>query len=66
MALAATGALLAAFVIVAVPQMPEVQRMLDFTVRGSFITAVYAEKLAGREIGKDKLRKLLPEGKTVE
>lgn len=39
MALAATGAVLAAFVIVAVPQMPEAQRILDFTVRGSFLTA---------------------------
>jgi len=39
MALAATGALLAAFVLLAVPQMPEAQRMLDFAVRGAFITA---------------------------
>jgi hypothetical protein len=39
MALAATGALLAAGVFVVVPQVPEAQRMLDFAVRGAFITA---------------------------
>ncbi|MEZ0263066.1 MAG: hypothetical protein ACAH80_18825 [Alphaproteobacteria bacterium] len=37
--MAATGAVLAAFVLLAVPQIPEAQRMLDFSIKGSFITA---------------------------